>query len=268
MSHANSRETRVLLTGASGRLAGPLRPALARASLSVRLLTRSPLTTHGENEEVFYGELEDLSAMTAACDGVSTVIHLGGISDEAPFDMILDTNIVGTYNIFEAARRSGVHRIVYASTHHVTGFYPTELTIDETFPPRPDTVYAVSKLFGETLGRLYHDKWGIEVICLRLGACSEKPADATQLCTWLSTSDCTSLLLDATENPVPDGYCIVYGVSRNTKSFWKTSAAGKIGYIPRDSSDVFESQVVDEVYPSSTLQGGRYTTPTYLGRRQ
>jgi uronate dehydrogenase len=257
---------RVLLTGASGRIAQALRPALIEGG-QVRLYTRSPITETIDGEEVFHGRLEDLDSVVTACDDVSTVVHLGGISDEADFDRIVDANVVGTYNVFEAARRCGVRRVVFASTHHVTGFYPTDAVLDETASPRPDTLYAVSKVFGESVGRLYHDKWGMEVVCLRIGACRGEPENADQLRTWLSTPDCVRLIVTAVRNEVPAGFAIVYGVSDNSRSFWDASSARDLGFAPRDAADDFDDRFPSCDRFSSPWQGGMYTDPDYRGRQ-
>lgn len=257
---------RVLVTGASGRIAHALRPALADDG-PVRLFTRSPIAETLEHEEVFHGRLEDLDSVVMACDDVSTIVHLGGISDEAAFDRIVEANVVGTYNVFEAARRCGVRRVVYASTHHVTGFYPVEAVVDDSVLPRPDTLYAVSKIFGESLGRLYHDKWGIEVVCLRIGACRDEPENADQLRTWLSTPDCVRLIVAAARNDVPGGFAVVYGVSDNSRSFWDATGARRLGFAPRETADVFDDRFPDRDSFSSPWQGGMYADPAYRGRR-
>jgi uronate dehydrogenase len=254
------------VTGASGRIASALRPALAEVCGTVRLFTRSPITSTADNEEVRVGRLEDLAAVVDACEGIVTIVHLGGISDEAPFDRIVDSNIVGTFNVFEAARSCGVRRVVFASSHHVTGFYPTDVLVDGSVEPRPDTIYAVSKVFGESLGRLYRDKWGIEVVCLRIGACRPEPENADQLRTWQSTADCVRLILTSVTSDVPDGYSILYGVSDNSRAFWDSTDARKLGYVPHDSADNFDGQFVDRESFSSKWQGGMYADPAYRGR--
>jgi uronate dehydrogenase len=256
----------VLLTGASGRIAHELRPALAKAGGPVRLFSRSVIADVADDEELFDGRLEDLASLLAASSGVSTVIHLGGISDEAPFDRIMGANIVGTYNVFEAARLCGVRRVVYASSHHVTGFSSTDVVVDDGSELRPDTLYAVSKAFGESLGRLYHDKWGMEVVCLRIGACRQEPENADQLRTWLSMADCVRLIVAAAVNDVPGGYTIAYGASRNSRSFWDSTSARRLGFVPRDSADDFQDRFADREVFSSRRQGGRYTDPNYRGR--
>jgi uronate dehydrogenase len=125
------------------------------------------------------------------------VVHLAGIPYE-PLDNawaeILPANIVNTYNVFEAARRAGVKRVVFASSNHVVGFYRRERTVGIDVPPRPDSYYGVSKVFGEALGRLYADKYAMSVACLRIGSFRQTPEDRRQLTTWLSHDDGARLL--------------------------------------------------------------------------
>lgn len=208
-----------------------------------------------------------MGAVRSALVDVTTVIHLGGISDEAPFTAIREANITGTYHVFEAARHAGVRRIVFASTHHVTGFYPVGEEVDESSPPRPDTLYAASKAFGEMLGRLYHDKWGLEVVCLRLGACSGAPQNAHQMRTWMSMQDCVDLIIRAVTNAVPEGYAVAYGVSDNSRRFWDMGGAHRLGFRPQDSADTFGGRIPDRDDSSSAWQGGFYTDSDYRGRK-
>ncbi len=110
--------------------------------------------------------------------GVDAVVHLGGVSTEAAFEPILQGNILGVYNLYEAARKQGVKRIVFASSNHVTGFYKQSETINASHPPRPDSLYGVSKAFGEDLSRFYFDRYGIETACVRIGSSFPSPKTA------------------------------------------------------------------------------------------
>jgi uronate dehydrogenase len=257
--------TVLLLTGASGRMAGAMRPALTASADEVRLYSRSTVEPLAEGEALAQGALEDLDTLERACVGVDTVIHLGGKADEAPFDEILSSNIVGTYNVFEAARRAGVRRVVYASSHHVTGFHSVDEMVSASSDVRPDTYYGVSKVFGEALGRLYADKWGLEVVCLRIGVCREAPENADQLRTWLSQDDGVRLVLAAVESELSTGYVTVYGVSDNSRRFWDIEGAAAIGYQPQDSADAFADALGSETPFSSAFQGGRFTGRDYSG---
>jgi uronate dehydrogenase len=125
-------------------------------------------------------------------DGVDATVHLAGIPQEDSFDRILETNVVGTYNVFEAARNQGCPRVVFASSLHVTGFYDAGERISPELPVRPDSFYGVGKACGENLGRLYADKHGLQVVCVRIGAFAERPTTPRHLSTWLSPRDAGS----------------------------------------------------------------------------
>lgn len=264
-AEAGEAMTSLLLTGASGRMAVPLRSMLATAFSSVRLFSRSPIRDVAPHEELVLGNLTDMAAVERACAGVDVVIHLGGIADEAAFDEILSTNIGGTYHVFEAARRAGAHRVVYASSHHVTGFHPAHETVDVDSDVRPDTYYGVSKVFGEALGRLYHDKWGLEVVCLRIGVCRKEPENSDQLRTWLSVPDSCRLMLAAATHPLSTGFVKTYGVSDNARSFWNTITTSEIGFEPEDSADDFADRFAPDPEFSWHWQGGAFTGKDYRG---
>lgn len=257
--------TSLLLTGASGRMATPLRPELAKAFDHVRLFSRSPVDDVTPTEELVRGDLADMVAVEQACAGIDVVVHMGGKADEAEFDEILSANIAGTYHVFEAARRARVRRVVYASSHHVTGFHPAHEMVSVRSDVRPDTYYGASKVFGEALGRLYHDKWGLEVVCLRIGVCRQEPENSDQLRTWLSVRDSCRLVLSAATHPLADGFVQVYGVSDNSRRFWDTSSGAVIGFEPEDSADEFADRFAPDPEFSRYWQGGAFTGEDYRG---
>src|SRR5690606_14525954 len=162
--------TTVMYTGGTGRMGSVIRSGLAGRYERVVLFTRQePSEPLHPTEEVVLGDLLDLEALVEAARGVDVIVHLGGIADESSFDQILQSNIIGTQHVYEAARRSGVRRVVYASSNHVVGFHSSQEVLDESATLRPDTFYGVSKAFGEALASLYHDKWGVESVLLRIG---------------------------------------------------------------------------------------------------
>jgi uronate dehydrogenase len=255
----------LLITGAAGRMAKALRPSLLEDFDNVRLYSRSEPAWVAAGEEALCGELEDLESLERACSGIDVIVHLGGVADEAPFSEIMSSNILGTYNVFEAARRCGVRRVVYASSHHVTGFHPVTDLVSETSDVRPDTLYGVSKVFGEALGRLYHDKWALEVICLRIGVCREAPENSDQLRTWLSVPDSVRLVRAATTQPLDGGFLVAYGVSDNTRRFWDSRSSSQIGFTARDSADDFADELGREKEFSTSWQGASFTSVDYSG---
>ena len=251
---------RVLITGAGGKIGTSLREGL-RKHYELRLLDRTPQAPGGPGEEVLTADLNDRPATEAAMRGVDGVVHLGAIPSEAPFDAIVSGNITTTYSVYEAARRAGVRRVVFASSNHATGFYPAAETIGPEHPVRPDTFYGVSKVVGEVLGRLYADKYGLEVVCLRIGSFASRPRSHRQLATWLSPRDCLQLVHRSLEAPGV-GFGIVYGVSANTRRFWRDDAETLLGYRPEDDSEAFAGDVEGPPPGEPTLadlrQGGPF----------
>jgi uronate dehydrogenase len=239
---------RVLVTGAAGIVGRLMRPRLARPDRVLRLLDVQPIApaAPGEQVEIVTGSVTDPEVMAAACRDVDALIHLGGISREDSWERILDVNIDGTHTVLEAARRAGVPRVVLASSNHAVGFR----TVGEAGPaglpadsgPRPDTYYGVSKAAMEALGSLYHSRFGMDVTCLRIGTCFERPADVRGLSTWMSPDDCARLL-EAALAVRPPGYRLVWGVSANTRSIVSQREGEAIGYHARDDAEQFADQV-------------------------
>ena len=233
---------RLLLTGAAGGLGQALRPRLKANCKILRSADRVAFGLAGEQEELVLADLADASAVMAMMQGVDAVVHLGGVSTEAAFEPILQGNILGVYNLYEAARKQGVKRIVFASSNHVTGFYRQSETINASHPPRPDSLYGVSKAFGEDLSRFYFDRYGIETACVRIGSSFPEPKDRRMLATWLSFEDLHRLITACLTTPVL-GHSIIFGMSDNAVTWWDNSQANHIGYKPQDSSDVFKDAV-------------------------
>jgi len=233
---------RVLVTGAAGRIGGYLRPRLARPGRTLRLLDVVEVDDVGPGEEAVTASVTDLDAAVAACADVDAVVHLGGHSGEEAWEDILAANVHGTYVVFEAARRAGVGRVVYASSNHAVGFHPGTDPVPDGLSPRPDTYYGVSKATGEALGSLYHDRYGLDVVCLRIGTCRDRPTDVRGLETWLSPDDCGRLVEAALTCPSP-GFRIVWGVSANTRRRWALAGAHELGYRPRDDAEAFAAEV-------------------------
>ncbi|RJQ70157.1 NAD(P)-dependent oxidoreductase [Pseudonocardiaceae bacterium YIM PH 21723] len=253
---------KILITGAAGLVGTFLRERLASPGRGLRLSDITELTA-GEGEEVISASVTDLEAMTAACQGVDAVIHLGGLSGEFDWPSIMDTNINGTYTVLEAARRAGVPRVILASSNHAVGYYPQGDTDapDELFP-RPDTYYGVSKVAMEALGSLYTDRYGLHVICLRIGSCFEQPRNARMLATWLSPDDCGRLMEAALSTPEP-GFRVVWAISANTRGWWSLDAAKSLGYEPKDDAEVYADELESVVDPYDTVIGGAFCSPKY-----
>ena len=255
---------RLLLTGAAGGLGQALRPRLAADCAVLRLsdITAKP-SDISAHEEWITQDLADKAGVFALCTGVDAVIHLGGVSTERPFDEILPANIVGVYNLYEAARAQGVKRIVFASSNHVTGYYKQSDTIDAAAPPRPDGWYGISKAFGEDVSRFYYDRYGIETACIRIGSSFPEPKDRRMLASWLSYKDLHRLVVACLSTPVL-GHSIVFGMSNNAVTWWDNRLARHVGYVPQDSSDVFREALMaktnppDLSDPAAMYQGGAF----------
>jgi uronate dehydrogenase len=259
------RFKRLLLTGAAGGLGRVLRPRLKTYCDALRLSDIADLGTAADDEELQPARLEDAAAVHALLDGVDAVVHLGGISVEGPFEPILQANIVGVYHLYEAARRHGVKRIVFASSNHVTGFYRQDEVIAPDAPMRPDGFYGISKAFGENLSRFYFDRYGIETACLRIGSSFPSPKDRRMLATWLSYDDLERLVVAALSAPVV-GHTVVYGMSANRTVWWDNTSAAHLGYVPQDSSEPYRAEtearqpVLDLRDPAVRCQGGGFVT--------
>ena len=259
------RIARLLLTGAAGGLGQVLRPRLKAYCDVLRVSDIAAMPVAAAGEEVAVVALQDASAVDELLRGVQAVVHLGGVSVEGPFEPILQANIVGTYNLYEAARKHGVRRIVFASSNHVTGFYRQDEVIDARMPMRPDGHYGLSKAFGENLAQFYFDRYGIETVSLRIGSSFPAPVDRRMLATWMSYDDLERLVVSALGAPVV-GHSVIYGMSDNTTTWWDNTPARHIGYRPQDSSEPFRAAaearqpVIDQTDPVALYQGGGFVT--------
>jgi uronate dehydrogenase len=260
---------RVLITGAAGGIGRMLRSRLARPGRSLRLLDVVPVLPAGASEEAVRASITDMAAMEYSCEGVQAIIHLGAISGEAPWKDILEVNIHGTYTVFEAARRQGVSRVVFASSNHAVGFYPRERgpAPDYLFP-MPDTYYGVSKAAGEALGSLYHSRYGMDVVCIRIMYCFEKPYNIPMLTTWLSPDDAGRIFEASLSAPRP-GYRVIWGVSANQRAWYSQAEASALGYEPKDDAEQFAASFSgsfagpDPSGIEERLLGGEYCGPEY-----
>lgn len=245
-STGGADSTRILLTGAAGRVGTQLRPPAARAGRTLRLLdiTAPPAIEGTGAEETVLASLTDAQALLEACRDVSAVVHLGGQSVESTLDDVLDRNVRGTLNLLQAARLAGVPRVVLASSTHAVGFHRYDgAPVAADVPARPDTLYGWSKAAIESAGRLYHDRFGMDVICVRIGSWFPTPVGIRGLSTWLSPADGHRLVEACLSCPDP-GYRIVWGVSRNTRG-WVSLAEGEaIGYHPLDDAEQFAPEVI------------------------
>jgi uronate dehydrogenase len=253
---ANDCAMKLLVTGAAGKVGSMLRDGL-RASMAVelRLLDLNPILPE-IGEEFVLGDVTDVAVVRQAISGCAACVHLAAIPQESTFDKILHTNIQGTWAVFEAARLEGCGRVVFASSNHATGFYPIHDRIGPADPVRPDSYYGASKLFGEALGSLYHDKFGMRVACIRIGSALPRPIDERHLSTWLSPGDLTRLVTACLTSPEL-GFAIVYGASANRRGWWDLESGRLLGYEPQDDAEAFAADI--EPGPPDEFQGGTFT---------
>ncbi|MEU6972766.1 NAD(P)-dependent oxidoreductase [Kitasatospora aureofaciens] len=255
----------VALTGAAGNIGSAVREALRSEARRLILLDRAPLRAEADNEDVRTVDLRDPAAVESALAGADQVLHLGGIPDEAPLADLLDVNVLGTQHVLEAARRTGIARVVLASSNRVTGFYPVGHLTTPQDPVRPDGLYGVSKAAVEALGRLYADKFGLSVICLRIGSFEPAPTEPRHLATWLSPRDAVGYVLAALTAPPIVRFATGYAVSANTRRFWATPDPAVLDYAPVDNAEPHAADIRDADLPAdpSAPQAGPYARPEF-----
>lgn len=238
------RWQRLLVTGAAGEIGRCIRPALHGAAQQLRLHDIRPIVA--EDAEVFRGDLAEPGEALRATEGVDCLIHLAGIPRETggTVEQILRANVLACHAMYEAARQNGVKRFIFASSNHTIGFHPADTLVGTTEPPRPSGQYGASKVWGETLGRLYADKHGIEVACLRIGAFRETPGNARELGGWISHGDMASLARAAVEAEAFH-FLIVWGVSANTRALWgnDSEARAALRWQPRDNAETYAAAI-------------------------
>jgi len=247
-------QRRVLITGAAGAIGSCLRLGLGPL-VDELVLTDVREVEPAAGERFVQADLTDRDALVQAAEGVDAVVHLGAVPTEARFEDLIGPNLVGTFNVFEAARLSGVSRVVFASSNHATGFYPVERTLRGDEPTRPDSLYGVTKVYGEALGRLYVDKFGLDVVCVRIGSFAQRPRQLRELATWLSHGDAVRLFT-ACLSASAVGFRVVYGASANTRRFWDLTPALELGYEPQDDAERYAGEVGGELHE---FQGGAFT---------
>jgi uronate dehydrogenase len=251
----------VLITGATGDVGSHLRRELA-GKYKLRLSDRRPLENKSKNESFIRADISKMLEALRITKGVDAIVHLGGYSVEGPWEGILQANIVGCYNVFEAARRNGVKRIVFPTSNHAVGFYRRDQTIDHRVYPKPDSRYGVSKVFGEALGSLYADKYGMEFLMLRIGNVHPFPIDKRRLSIWASPRDIAQIVSIGIDHP-DIKFEIVYGVSGNKRSWYDNSNAARLGYRPQDDAEMHVADVMSREKPGDPVaelyQGGIFT---------
>ena len=188
------------------------------------------------HEEFVQADLSDRDAVAALVKGCNGNVHFGGKATEGECSAVRDANIESMYNLYEAARQSGCRRIFYASSIHAVGYQLVTGDLDETVSIRPDTLYGVSKGFGEALARFYFEKFGIESACVRIASCQPQPQNHRMLARWLSYDDLVRLVERVFAVPVL-GCPILFGVSANDRRWSDNRSTDFLGWKPQDNAE-------------------------------
>jgi uronate dehydrogenase len=246
----------ILITGAAGDVGTHLRRELA-GKYVLRVSDLRDLKKVNKEEQFVRADISKMADALRITKGVDAIVHLGGYSVEGPWEGILNANIIGCYNVFEAARRNGVKRILFPTSNHAVGFYERSQTIDHRVYPRPDSRYGVSKVFGEALGSLYADKYGMQVFCMRIGNVNPVPIDKRRLSILFTPRDLAQLVTIGIEHPEVR-FEIVYGISKNSRAWYDNANAFRLGYKPQDDSEKWAAEVLANEKPGADPVAEKY----------
>ena len=255
----------ILLTGAAGALGEQLRETLSQKCNLLRISDRMNLEKKFENEEIEIADLSSPEAMLKLTKDIDCVIHMGGQSIEGSWNNVLNSNIIGMYNLYEGCRKNNVKRVIWASSVHTVGFYPRSEVLDNKVTPRPDSNYGLSKVFGESLAQYYYDKYKLETVSVRIYSCLDEPKDHRILSTWLSYNDLRSLIVACISSSNVQ-HSIIFGVSNNDSVLIDNKYAKHIGYKPMDNGEDFRKKIekdhgfVDSKDPLVTTHGGYFAS--------
>lgn len=256
---------KLVLTGAAGRLGSYLREPLSKmCDAFVSSDIAEDVGALNPNETYIKADLMDLDAMVDLLEGADMVVHFGAIGDEAPFDVLWGPNFMGAYNVWEAAYRNKLRRVVYASSIHAVGMHKKTEFIGIDAPHRPDTFYGLAKCFAEDLASLYWDKRGLEAVCMRILSCAQV-TNSRAVGSWLSYDDLIHLVEQSITTPIT-GFSVVYGVSNNDRAPVDNSKAHHLGYRPKDNAEQFAKDIyakdgpLDPCDPGNAHHGGPFAS--------
>ena len=256
---------KIVLTGAAGKLARRMRAPLSQLCRQLVVADIVPLQATG-NETAVQCDLSDASAVEALLRGADSVVHFAGYPREAAWSTLIPANIVAVTNLWEAALKHGVRRIVYASSNHVVGMYPVDRKVDVAAELKCDSRYGVSKAFAETVARFYYEKFGLESLGIRIGRCEDEASDERMLSTWLHPQDLATLVQLGITHPVAAD--VVYGVSANSQGWCINPPYERFPYQPEHSADIFADRIAAAKSLTTKrwpLQGGPFADHEFVG---
>jgi len=255
---------KIALSGAGGQLGSVVRTALLARGVPLRSAGGSrPLAPLVEGEDLMHGDLRERGVVDRLLEGVDVLIHFAGTSVERPLPEIIDNNLRALVEVYEGARRHGVRRVVFASSNHAIGMYPVTEHLSLDCELRPDGFYGLSKVWGESLARMYWDKHGIETICVRIGSCIERPTEPRHLSTWFGHRDLLHFI-DRCIEATDVGFMVVWGVSANKRSWWDNRGAERLGYQPTQDAEEYAAEVLAQPDPLDAL-GQRFQGGSFVG---
>ena len=270
---------KVLITGAAGLCGSVLYNGLIKKGYKIICCDKKITPSNAAkkiklkvSDKIKKIDLKNFKSLVKITKGIDAAIHFGGIPRHTPkediYSKILENNISGTYNLFEACRINRVKRIIFASSAHVIGFHNRKNRIDEKCTLRPDSHYAVSKCFGEALASLYSDKYNIKTMSIRIGSVLPQPTDERFLSTWISFRDLVHLV-DIGLKSSKLHCSVVYGISKNKRSWWKNNSAYKLGYKPKDNAEKFIKNSISKNERKDPIalkfHGGVFTSDKFKG---
>lgn len=255
---------RVLITGAAGAIGSALRDGLRAKWRHLRLTDIRPIENVTGNEEAIVADIADRAVIEAMMRDVHAVVHLTGVGGNYDLETLFRVNARGLFDVFEAARLAGVKRIVFASSNHAFGCYPITEPVSPALPPRPDSLYGVFKVLGETMLRTYYDRHGIRSVSLRIGTYRALPIDQRSLATWLSPADVAQLVDLSLRHPDP-GCMIVNGYSNNTRLKTHDPNWTVLGYQPRDNAEDYREMLRDKGIDVDAPDRGEWEWPEHGG---
>ncbi len=248
---------KIVLTGASGRLGSYLREPLSKITKKLVSTDKIKIGKTLNNEVFKKLKLENFKDVNKILKKTDILVHFGAYSNEGPFQEILESNILGAYNLWKCAEKNKIKRVIFASSIHSVGMYKVNQTIDHKVMQKPDTFYGLSKSFGENIAQMYWDKCGIECLCIRILSCA-KVTSKRSLSTWLSYDDLIRIVIQSIKMKKL-GFEIIYGVSKNKRStINNTNATKKLNIKITDNAEKFVKKLEKNVNIKKNKPGDQY----------